>query len=743
MKTLIALSEKIFDVDGLLHDASKTDVIEDNMCEYNFNRSIDALCFKNALSRFIRTGTKEDAFEVFFCYFETFKTFGGYRNGIDKLLKLLYDHESNAATLLKKHRDHYSHSVYVFALGLAVYMNNKNMRDAFASLYGRESAEYKFLKAWGMAALFHDIGYPYEISFMQVNQYGDKIDGGKGSARLTMNYSDLTEFIKLSPNEVCKCGDFMPSGKSDMHALFIDQIIEKFGTVSGNVKFERKMLSDCMTTRITNATEYIDHGYFSAVLLLRELFKTPDFKLDQMTLDAVTAILLHNSLYKRTYKSEIAKDKYKQMSVSVHPLAWLLMLCDELQCWDRAAYGESSRKQELAWDMDICVSNKEISATYYFENGAPEDIKKITELVADITQNVVNCSEIVDKFTADSAIKKKSKKVYAHLSDSRFINLCRMAESINDSYNEDMSCCSNEEKRLAMTEKFDKLTLEYKLSNIEQAKGYIKHIGSVGCFFSDKQLDYVPVESFTDEEIEYLAKNEHIRWVNEKVSMGWKYGKPKDKRDRENSRMHPDIIPYEYLAQIEQQKDRRPMRRMIANFAVYGIHIYRISAKKEPYALGCTGHIDLSRIKGFDEEAVRTAIRSYIREFSDKYALKLYCGFADGADLLFAEEALKCGVEVVAVLPCEWDEFIAEHADGGVKYMQLLGQVSSVIVKRDNVNRYAAGGKYIVENSNEIIALWDGKELALIDKSGKAINRGGTYNTLLAAQSAGKKIVQF
>ena len=35
------------------------------------------------------------------------------------------------------------------------------------------------------------------------------------------------------------------------------------------------------------------------------------------------------------------------------PLAYLLMLCDELQCWDRASYGQNSRSGIYAFDFDM------------------------------------------------------------------------------------------------------------------------------------------------------------------------------------------------------------------------------------------------------------------------------------------------------------------------------------------------------------------------------------------------------
>ena len=50
----------------------------------------------------------------------------------------------------------------------------------------------------------------------------------------------------------------------------------------------------------------------------------------------LTSILLHNSLFKFSvafYKS--GKDAKPPLKAGSHPLAWMLMLCDELQCWDR------------------------------------------------------------------------------------------------------------------------------------------------------------------------------------------------------------------------------------------------------------------------------------------------------------------------------------------------------------------------------------------------------------------------
>ncbi len=742
MKTLIGLSAEIFDDKEMLHkngEAGKT--LETNNCEYNFNRDTDKLCFKNALARFLRTGAKEDAFDVFFCYSEIFKIFGGYKNGNDTLLELLYQHEANSATLLTKHRDHYSHSVYVFALGIAIFMHNKTIKEEFAKRYGEENLYEKFLKYWGMAGLFHDVGYPYEISFLEVLEYGKKIDNDTEAEQLKMQYSNLQGFISLSDEETAKCGEFMPQGKRDINALFACEILKSFGSLTDNLELDLKIVENCLSERITNAEKFMDHGYFSAVLFLKKLLKVENFKLDQLTLDAVMAMLLHNSFYKRTYKSEILKDKYEQIHVNTQPIAYLLMLCDELQCWDRAPYGEISRKQELAWDVDIHVSDDAVDLEYYFVDGNENDTKKITGLIDDICKSVVNTNELA-QFSAKAVIKKKDKKVYDYFSDSRFISLCKIAETINISYMED---CKQAGIKGYLQQEFDNLTLEYKLSNVAQAKNYVRHLQNINCFFSDRQLDYVPVREFTEDELEYLAVNEHIRWVNEKVEMGWKYGTDyKDRAEREQKRIHRDIVPYGDLTLQEKKKDYFPINNIIKNLNPYGIMIYRMDIENKPkLILGCTGHRDLNRINGFNEEAVRGKVREHIRELKEKYKLTLYSGFADGADLLFAEEALKCGVDVIAVLPFSWKSFMKEHDDGGIKFMQILGQTKEVKVKPNHLRRYEDMSRYIVKQCDEMLVLWDGVELPLNDENGRELNRGGTYDTLLAAQSAGKKIVKF
>jgi hypothetical protein len=55
------------------------------------------------------------------------------------------------------------------------------------------------------------------------------------------------------------------------------------------------------------------------------------------------------------------------LAVSLHPLAWMLMLCDELQCWDRVAYGRNSRSELHPMAAAFDFSDGALSAVYLYD----------------------------------------------------------------------------------------------------------------------------------------------------------------------------------------------------------------------------------------------------------------------------------------------------------------------------------------------------------------------------------------
>ena len=143
----------------------------------------------------------------------------------------------------------------------------------------------------------------------------------------------------------------------------------------------------------------------------------------------------------------------------------------------------------------------------------------------------------------------------------------------------------------------ENLSLEYKLSNIAQAKGFAAQLDSIGCFYTDRPVDYIPVTSFQaliqedghENDLMKIAIAEHGRWCVEKRAMGWDYGtahveaktlpdgkKKNDSVMRERTRLHHDLVDFSVLDAAERVKDTDPMERMLELIHAYdGLTIYR------------------------------------------------------------------------------------------------------------------------------------------------------------------------
>jgi hypothetical protein len=49
-----------------------------------------------------------------------------------------------------------------------------------------------------------------------------------------------------------------------------------------------------------------------------------------------------------------------------------------------------------------------------------------------------------------------------------------------------------------------------------------------------------------------MARLEHERWMAWRVLTGWQWGSPRNNA----AKLHPDIVPYEQLAETTKEKDR-------------------------------------------------------------------------------------------------------------------------------------------------------------------------------------------
>lgn len=100
---------------------------------------------------------------------------------------------------------------------------------------------------------------------------------------------------------------------------------------------------------------------------------------------------------------------------------------------------------------------------------------------------------------------------------------------------------------------FDELPEEIKYSNIDNAIHIPTKLLSIGYKIRQVKKGYKPLTlHLDDDEIETMARVEHIRWSWEKRLAGWIYDSIKD----ESKKTHPSLVPYEALSESEKQKDR-------------------------------------------------------------------------------------------------------------------------------------------------------------------------------------------
>ena len=580
---------------------------------YNYERDVDRLCFERAIHRFMQTGTKEDAFDIYYCYADIFSPFGKGYKAARVLLETLSEHEGNGSALLMSHRDHYSHSVYVFLLGIAVYKENEAIRKAYNRRFGfgedGPEACCHFLKQWGLTALFHDVGYPFEIAHQQIKTVAYQLAGKKIGKKDRpgecpppfVSYGNMNVFTKFIDGD----------RYLDLNDIFASELEKRFGKKLG---LSWQQFYDLLERRAVHSPLYMDHAYFSGLLMLKRMLSGTDekgaaaeydfsAKEPVKEMDALIAILLHNSLYRFEFGvigSFKNGDGSKRLSLEDgQPLAYLLMLCDELQCWDRTAYGQNTIRQVSPFGADVFFENGKIRMEYWFDNTIQEKAvhSAAYQNMQEKPEGSVKFRDDIGEFlmldsagglTVAPVWKEKKHIANRFISESDYLNLYDFALALNGRYNQKLDPDTDTVDQLGEKEQealqkeleqdFAKLSLEFRLSNLAQAKAYQVHLEKIGCFYNSRAMDYEIVTEFSPEELEKLSVLEHERWMEEKLSMGWVFGTDyQNKLERDLRRIHKDLIPYEDLTKEEKMKDAEPMRLLIRLLDLYdGLRIYRM-----------------------------------------------------------------------------------------------------------------------------------------------------------------------
>jgi hypothetical protein len=136
--------------------------------------------------------------------------------------------------------------------------------------------------------------------------------------------------------------------------------------------------------------------------------------------------------------------------------------------------------------------------------------------------------------------------------------------------------------------------------------------------------------------------------------------------------------------------------------------------------VGVTGHrimTDLDKI----HNGIDLAIERIQKKFPGQ-PLRLLTQFAEGSDRLVEQHFRNLkGSRITVVLPLSIDEYLKDFSRGSAKeFLQLVRESDEIVnmpLLRDRDEAYEAAGRYILNHSDVMIAIWDGEV---------AQGRGGT-----------------
>jgi len=506
------------------------------------------------------------------------------------LIETLKTYEESTGELIEKQRDHYIHAVNVFILGLAIYSQNENYRNAFLHAnkdgyyrYFYETENEEFFYRWGIASLFHDIGYPLEIIGKQMKKFikeGVNPISNK-NIETFLSFKDFDDF-----NSIVKKDPDFPNAYREIYNetnflnLFkpIDILAHKL-----SLSFEDLELFDIKDNldnfiNVMAENGFIDHGFYSAILVLlyygylvQKYEKRSEFFFFPIV-DSASAILLHN-YYINVLMGKNYEFKREKLGVTEHPIAYLLILCDELQEWNRKPFGVEDKKICHANESKIEITNDYMDVVYIIKNGAlsPNFGRKKSELLYDFLDiyALFNRRLSVNTITEDSVerLMCKIEKIDINTPKQVLTNVEMLAKETHNFYND----LRRKHGKKIEFETFEELPNHLKFSNVRQARSIPNKLHLIGCEIvpiSDKRLE---VKNFEKYEVEYLARVEHDDWLEERNATGWIHAHKKNVIEKES----PYMVPWEELSDEIKEYDREPVRNIPKILNIVGMKVVR------------------------------------------------------------------------------------------------------------------------------------------------------------------------
>ena len=539
---------------------------------------------------FLEDETKENAFYVYELFFGAYRiSLAGARNPFLDLLDTLRDYEERAATLIEKQRDHFVHSLNVFILGLAIYAGNRNYRAAFEKAImtpgkfpeNLPTAQEEFFFRWGLAALFHDVGYPVEIISNQMSRFlrfvtdADQ-DRSLGEVKAHLEFENFRRFNSIAevlPKKAFTRAFYDEHDSSVYVDLLqpIDLLAQRIHQTLGVDMVPIKNKLDLYHAEMAK-NGFVDHGYYSAIIVLKwygYLIQTTGqepLRFYHAIVDSACAILLHN------YFSRTLVDAFSlpPMEPEQNPIAYLLMFCDEMQDWNRAAYGILEKFRTQINSANIQIDDERFSISYYAKKGIIPRV--FVESKNKLFSRILNLDAIFPKGLTINCVALE--EIYSEAEQDVTLprplieHMEQLARAIHESY---IRAQKQNNAAIFVAEDFDALEESVRYSNLRQAMNMSKKLRAMGLAMVANDAQGEAISALSPEQIERYAIEEHDDWMRGKQRFGWVY----DPVRNNELKRHDCLLPWNKLPEEQREKDRNAARNVVSLAKIAGMKVIR------------------------------------------------------------------------------------------------------------------------------------------------------------------------
>ena len=525
--------------------------------------------FRRSIMDFIDDGSDINAEKVYTFFSGLYRLSDDEDNPLVDMMDVMHSYEVGASRFTERHRDHYIHSINVFLLGVEVYENCTGFRNAYGSICGNGSfstTDGSFLFVWGNAALFHDVGYPIEIASNQARMFIRQISNiGPGGRNTKVG-------IAIDSESDVRMLDLHMWGMGEVDVC--DLLSEG---INRNLRRDPVHVRDITTHYMERMFDgrYVDHGFFSSVMLLRTFAESLQrsgadrSRFCEEVITAASAIFMHNM-----YPYNLADDpRFGPLKIHEHPIGFLLMLCDGLQEWNRTSYGRYDSNVVYLKSSGIMVTEHMMRMNYIVDGeeldeglgGSKEsELRSFLDIGSIFFEGFrITCSI---ESRADILLRRIERGTFGNVPRPMLDSIEDIAKAIHEDYNRNR-LLENPDSDLEYPT-WEDLTQDLRYSNISQALDYVNKIEYLG-YHIGRKGDII--NDLSPDEVEVLSKMEHDRWVKERMSNGWVYGRVKDVRMRTS----PYIAPWSDIPEDIREYDRQAVRNIIPILGRVGLYVLK------------------------------------------------------------------------------------------------------------------------------------------------------------------------